>query len=329
MPFKPLSTGPRSPRPLSAARLWAALALIGCLVATAAIGDVSAGGPSAAQLANTARLPKSGQRIVAVGDVACRPNKPQTLGSCHQVQTARAAYQQNPSRVLLLGDIQYDNGALADYRASFAKAWAGMRKQWRPAPGNHEYNTPGAAGYYSFFGGRAGRGERGNYSFDVGAWHLIALNSNCAIVGCGDNSAQVRWLRADLKRHKNRCVGAYWHHPRYSSGTHGDDPEVAPLWRELRKAGAEFVLSGHDHSYQRFAPQDENHRLAPRTGIRQFVAGTGGEDHTAIARHSANSEKAIADQFGVIVMDLRAKSYDWRFVNEAGKSLDRGSDRCH
>ncbi len=200
----------------------------------------------------------------------------------------------------------------------------------RPVPGNHDYKTAGAAPYFAFFGDVAGAPGQGWYAYDLGAWRLYALNSNCEDVGgCGVDSPQERWLRADLAAHPSTCILAYWHHARFSSGElHADDPRTDALWRALEAAGADVVLTGHDHDYERFAPQDHRGQAAP-TGIREFVVGTGGSGLRAMGTIAPTSEAHIARVYGVLAMQLRADGYDWSFLPVAGETAtDSGSGAC-
>ena len=201
----------------------------------------------------------------------------------------------------------------------------------RPAVGNHEYGTPGAEAYYTYFGARAGPAGKGYYSFDLGSWHLISLNSNCGEVSCAKGSEQDRWLRADLAAHPSRCTLAYWHHPRWSSGTtHGDTESVAPFIDALYEAGADLVLVGHEHNYERFAPQDPRERPDPDRGIREFVVGTGGKSLYPFGSPDPNSEVRNSDTFGILSLTLHPTGYDWEFVPEAGGQFhDRGAGQCH
>jgi 3',5'-cyclic AMP phosphodiesterase CpdA len=233
--------------------------------------------------------------------------------------------------VLTLGDNQYENGTLAKFRRSYDRSWGRLKGRTRPAPGNHDYRTRRAAGYFDYFGARAGRRSRGYNGFNLDGWHLIALNSECTQVGgCGSGSRQERWLRADLAAHPARCVLAYWHKPRFSSGMHGNDPTYAAFWRALYKAGAEVVLVGHDHDYERFAPQTPSGRADRARGVRQFVVGTGGKTHYGFRRIRANSQVRNSNTFGVLRLTLHASGYDWRFVPEPGKTFtDTGHGTCH
>ncbi len=280
--------------------------------------------------------PGSAVTIAAAGDIACDPASGSfnggsgTSSSCHMQATADLLLGIGPDAVLTLGDNQYENGALAKYQASYAPSWGQVKGVTRPVPGNHEYGTSQASGYYGYFGSAAGDPAKGYYSYDLGAWHLIALNSNCGEVGgCGAGSPQETWLQADLAAHTNACTLAYWHHPRYSSGQHGDHGSVTALWQALYDAGAELVLSGHDHDYERFAPQDAQGN-PDAAGMRQFVVGTGGKNHYAISALSANSEVHNDDTFGVLKLVLRSDGYDWQFLPEPGKTFtDSGTSACH
>jgi hypothetical protein len=234
----------------------------------------------------------------------------------------------DPDVVAALGDLQYEDGALADFDRSFDRSWGRFKQRMRPAIGNHEYETPGAAGYFAYFGTRAGTPGEGWYSYDLGDWHAIVLNANCEQVGCGAGSPQQRWLRADLAQHSARCTLAYWHQPRFSSGLHGDEDDVASLWRTLQRAGADVVLSGHDHDYERFAPQTAGGRLDRAHGIVQFVVGTGGKSVYPTVFPRSHS-RARASTFGVLELTLGDDAYAWRFVGEPGERFrDAGRAVC-
>jgi hypothetical protein len=196
--------------------------------------------------------------------------------------------------------------------------------------GNHDYGTAGAAGYFGYFGAAAGDSTKGYYSYDLGAWHVIALNANCTIVSCAAGSAQERWLRADLAAHPNLCTLAYWHQPRFSSGTtHGSSTTVGPLWQALYDGHADLVLSAHEHNYERFGPLDPSGGVDPVRGLRSFVVGTGGRSHYPLGSPLPGSEARNGDTFGVLQLTLKANGFDWQFVPEAGKSFrDAGSAGC-
>ena len=235
-----------------------------------------------------------------------------------------------PGTVVTLGDNVYQSGTAAEFDTCYDPGWGRHRTRTHPSTGNHDYKTPGAAGYFGYFGSAAGDRDTGYYSYDRGAWHIVVLNSNCEeIGGCGAASDQVAWLKADLAAHAGSHVLAYWHHPRYSSGKHGSDPTVQAFWNVLYAAGADLVLNGHDHDYERFAPQDPWGRADPTHGIRQFVVGTGGTNLRARATVVANSE-VFATAHGVLKLTLRSDSYDWAFVPVAGVTFsDTGSDEPH
>ena len=275
--------------------------------------------------------------IAAAGDIACDPTDPSfrggngTASHCRMRATSDLLLGGGFDAVLLLGDNQYWVGSLDAYRTSFGPTWGRLGPLLRPAPGNHEYLTPGATGYYDYFGAAAGDRTKGWYSYDLGAWHIVALNSNCGDVGgCGPGSPQLRWLAEDLAANPRACTLAYWHHPRFSSGTHGDDPTYDAFWRELYKAGADVVLAGHDHDYERFAPQDPDGRADPVYGIRQFVVGTGGLEFRPFPTVRPNSESRNVKDFGVLKLQLRPGGYDWEFLPAAGGTFnDQGSENCH
>ena len=235
--------------------------------------------------------------------------------------------------VAALGDNAYDRGSPGEYAACYEPTWGRHRARTRPAPGNHEYLTPRAAGYYAYFGPAAGDPDRGYYSYELGAWHVIVLNSNCAAVGgCDAGSEQETWLRADLASHPSRCALASWHHPRFSSGAkHGDHPFVRDLWLALQENGVELALVGHEHNYERFAPQDADGRPEPARGIREFVVGTGGHDTLyGFGPPRPNSEVRASGTYGVLEVTLRPRSYEWRFLSASGTTFaDAGSDTCH
>jgi hypothetical protein len=235
-----------------------------------------------------------------------------------------------PGTVIALGDLAYPNGSTVNFRDCYAPSWGRHRDRTRPAAGNHEYNTAGAAGYFDYFGTAAGLRGKGWYSYDVGAWHVVVLNSHCAAVGgCGPTSAQVAWLKSDLAANAGEHVLAYWHHPRYSSGLHGNSVDVQTFWDVLYAAGAELVLSGHDHDYERFAPQDPWGRADPTFGIRQFVVGTGGTTLRAKSASVPNSQ-VFSTTHGVLKLTLHVDGYDWEFVPIAGKTFaDSGSGTAH
>ena len=275
--------------------------------------------------------------IAAAGDIACDPASSSYNGGagseleCRQLATSNLLAARRYTAVLTLGDNQYENGEHANFVESYSRSWGRFRAVTRPSAGNHDYETPGATGYYRYFGAAAGNPNRGYYSFELGSWHLIALNSNCAAVGgCGTWSPQVRWLRADLKSHRGvRCTLAYWHHPRFSSGEHGSDPMYLPFWRALFNERADVVLVGHDHDYERFAPQTPSGLRDPTRGIREFVVGTGGKLLRGFQTTQPNSEVRDSETFGILALTLLPKRYGWRFIPAVGSFTDVGSGVCH
>jgi len=207
-----------------------------------------------------------------------------------------------------------------------------VKSRTRPAPGNHEFHSAGAAPYFDYFGAVAGDPKKGYYSYDLGAWHIIVLNSECdELGGCGSGSPQEKWLRADLAAHPAVCTLAYWHKPLFSSGAkHGNDPEIKPLWQALYDANADVVVNGHDHDYERFAPQNPDGLREPARGIREFVVGTGGKNTREFAKIESTSEAHSTGTFGILKLTLHAKSYDWEFIPIAGGTFrDQGSAPCH
>jgi len=253
--------------------------------------------------------------LLAVGDIAsCDASADERVGEL----AARL-----PGMIALLGDIAYPKGSRDDYASCFDPRWGALRDRLRPVPGNHEYETRGASGYFSYFGARAGDPAEGWYSYNLGAWHVVALNSECgAIGGCGAGSPELAWLVADLSAHPARCTLAYWHHPRYSSGMHGSDDMTEALWQALAAAGADVVLSGHDHDYERLAAVD---------GVRSFVVGTGGRSlYEWPGSPLPSTEVRANDTYGLLELTLGATDYAWRFVPASGGSFtDSGESACH
>jgi len=295
--------------------------------------------PAAAQLPVT---PTAFPRVAAVGDIACDPESSFFNGGlgdathCRQMQTADSLLAAAPDVVLPLGDIQYEDAQMWKFEQSYDPSWGRLKSITRPAIGNHEYFAGGGAGYFDYFNGAgavsgpAGDRDKGYYSFDVGGWHLIALNSVCSRVGgCGPGSPQDQWLRADLAAHPNPCTLAYFHHPLFTSSGKGW-PSMEPIWQTLYDAGVEVILNGHAHNYERFAPLDATGASDAAFGIRQFVAGTGGKNLIGRARAAPASEVFNAGAFGSLMLTLRPDGYDWNFLRESGDAFsDSGSGACH
>jgi chitodextrinase len=253
--------------------------------------------------------------VTAAGDIATTPT--------NSAATAALIEQINPTRALALGDNAYENGDISEFLSFYDPNWGRFKANTSPVPGNHEYQTPGATGYFRCFGARA---PAAYYSFDLGAWHLIALNGE---IGVGAGSAQEQWLRDDLAAHPDRCILAYWHEPRFSSGAeHGSDPRFDTLWRDLYAARVDVVLNGHEHVYERFAPQNPAGE-PDANGIRQFTVGTGGASHYSFLSPLRMSQVRDNTSFGVLKMTLHPTGYDWEFVPVAGASFrDAGSGLC-
>jgi uncharacterized protein YjdB len=230
--------------------------------------------------------------------------------------------------VFTAGDNVYDSGLASEFAACFDPTWGRHKARIRPAPGNHEtYGTDDMAGYYGYFGAAAGEFGKGYYSYNLGAWHIVVMNSNLDV---STGSAQETWLRADLAANPTACTLAIWHYPRFSSGDHGSDASMQDIWQTLYNAGADVVVSGHDHNYERFAPQTPTGVADAARGIRQFVVGTGGASHYAVGTPIANSQITDENTFGVLKFTLHASSYDWQFVPIAGSTFtDSGTGTCH
>ncbi|HEV8075654.1 MAG TPA: metallophosphoesterase [Candidatus Acidoferrum sp.] len=262
--------------------------------------------------------------LIGAGDIA----------DCSDLAGAEATaklLEANPGTVMALGDLAYPNGTAEDFKC-YDKTWGRVKDRTRPAVGNHEFHSTGATYYFQYFGVAAGDPKTGYYSYDLGSWHIVVLNSECAEVGgCGAGSREEKWLRADLAAHPVGCTLAYFHKPRFSSGlNHGNDPEVGAFWQALYDFNAELILNGHDHDYERFAPQDPNGNADPKRGIREFVVGTGGKNHREFGIRKSNSEVRNSDTFGVLELTLKATGYDWKFLPVAGKRFtDSGSGSCH
>src|SRR4051794_38643141 len=282
-----------------------------------------------AEAAPTTTPPPAGVTVAAAGDLVCAPPGAPTSTTCHQ-QAVSDRILADPAVMwfLALGDLQYENGALASFESAYDASYGRLKAKTKPAPGNHEYGTNGAQGYFAYFGAIAGDPATGYYSFDVGStWHIVALNSNCGAVPCAAGSAQEQWLRADLAATTRPCTVAFWHHPRFSSNLHGDDATVAAFWIALSSAGAEVVLNGHDHGYERFEPQTPATAADPN-GIREFVVGTGGRTLYTFGSPHTNSAVRIGT-FGYLRLTLEPSTYAWQFVTETGDVTDSGKGTCH
>ena len=229
------------------------------------------------------------------------------------------------------GDNAYQSGAPRQFQNCFDPTWGRYKDRIHPAPGNHDWATPSAQGYFGYFGAAAGTPGQGWYSFDLNGWHIVVLDSDCnEIGGCQTGSAEEKWLKADLAAHPVLCSLAIWHHPRFSSGGHGNNLFTQDFWKDLYAAGAEIVINGHDHDYERFDLQDPDGNLDPSHGMREFVAGTGGAlELGLIGKPAANSQVFIGNVYGVLALTLYPDRYAWEFVPQAGKTQgDSGSGGC-
>jgi hypothetical protein len=287
--------------------------------------------------------------VISVGgDIGCPPEGASFNGGlgrpglCAMGRTSDLLLRPDLWAVLPLGDLQYPDGELAGFYASYGPSWGRLNALAKPIPGNHEYHTPGAAGYFDYFNGvgvrrgRAGDRERGGYySYDLGDWHVIALNSNCAQVpgGCDTGSPQQRWLARDLQLHRSHCTLAYWHHPLFSSLAFEEgrgSKQIVDLWETLHAAGADLVVAGHQHFYERLAPQDTNGTLDRAFGIRSFVVGTGGKSLDQADFRDRNSQAFSADTYGILQLTLRPNGFDWRFRGAGPvEFFDSGKAPCH
>jgi acid phosphatase type 7 len=286
--------------------------------------------------------------IAAAGDIACDPASTSfnggngTASKCHMKQTAAILQNllstTNLQAILPVGDTQYDCGGLQAFNQSYALSWgqSQLKSISRPVVGDQEYTATGtdcaanAAGYFTYFGSAAGDPAKGYYSFDVGTWHVVALNSECTQVGgCGPGTPQYQFLQADLAAHPTTCTLAYWHKPRFASSQGAGSPSTGPFWDLLYAAGAEIVLGGHHHVYERFDPQTPSQQ-ASANGIRSFTVGTGGKSLGQFFTIQPNSVVRENTTYGVLKLTLHPTGYDWQFVGEAGSTFtDAGTATCH
>jgi hypothetical protein len=267
----------------------------------------------------TTPSPAGQAALIGAGDIA-------ECGSPGSEATAKLL-DRMPGIVFTAGDNAYPTGSEADYRNCYQPTWGRHRDRTRPTPGNHDYLTPGAAAYFTYFGANAGPPGRGYYSYSAGSWRVISLNSE---VSAQTGSAQAEWLRTELTTNPVRCTATYWHRPRFSSGPSGNTPQMQDIWRILYDFNVDIVISAHDHLYERFAPQDPDGRPDAVRGIRQFTVGTGGAVmHAAVAARQ-NSEVSNSSAWGVLRLTLADGSYQWEFVPvDAAAFSDSGTGQCH
>ena len=262
--------------------------------------------------------------LVGAGDIA-------SCGVTADSQTARLVESIPNAIVFTAGDNVYQSGTTWQYLQCYGPTWGAFLANTHPAFGNHDLATNGGAPYFAYFGPSSGTPGQGWYSFQAGTWNVIVLNGNCTVVGCRRGSPQLTWLQADLAAHPGVCTLAIWHQPRFTSGIHGNDRRLVPFWQALYSAGADVVINGHDHDYERFVPQTPFGVADPVRGIREFVVGTGGRSLRRFpGRPVANSMVRNASTYGVLRLDLSPGSYTWRFLGVPGSTFsDSGAGVCH
>jgi len=291
---------------------------------------------------NTTQSAASADPVIeAAGDIVCSTLGAQTATACRHMAVSQLVENNLPTAVLAIGDLCHTPTADC-FNSYYNPSWGRFKNITYPIPGNHEYLTAGASTYFDYWNGvgnqtgPAGNRSQGYYSFNIGNWHLIALNSQCSEVGgCGQGSPQESWLQTDLQTHSNQCTLAYWHIPLFSEGGRASS-NMETIWNDLYKVHADIVLNGHDHIYERFNPQGlstgVNSAPADSNGIRSFVVGTGGADHTTIVTSDSNSVVVNNDTFGVLKLTLHSASYDWQFIPDLGGKgtfTDSGTGLCN
>lgn len=274
-----------------------------------------------------AQRPHSGQNefiLVGAGDIAqCGKD------SADQSRAAQTALllDKIDGVVFAAGDLAYPGGTASEFQNCYHLSWGRFKRRTLPVPGNHEYVSTNAQPYYDYWGAQAGEPGKGYYATQLGAWRILALNSN---IDAGIDSDQARWLRNELTQHTPRCTLAFWHHPLFSSGEHGDDPKMAALWKLLFNAGADLVITAHEHDYERFVPLNDRGEQDDERGMRQFIVGTGGAKLRQFKRIHPHSEVRNNETFGVIKLTLKPDNYKWQFIPVEGQAFhDEGEGRCH
>jgi len=284
--------------------------------------SATAGGKTGQSIITVAGSPPPGSVImIGAGDISdCNNNNDEA--------TAKLLDANLDGTVFVLGDNAYESGTTSEFNNCYNPTWGRHKARTKPSVGNHEYRTANASGYYGYFGAAAGNPADGYYSYDLGEWHIVVINSNITLI---DAAAQLSWLRADLAASTKSCTLAYWHHPRFSSGLeHGNDASMQAFWDELYAANADVVMNGHDHDYERFAPQTPTGVADNVRGIREFVVGTGGRALYHLGTLRANSEVFNSTTYGVLNLTLSAGAYSWQFIPVAGQTFtDSGSGSCH
>ncbi len=268
--------------------------------------------------------------LIGAGDIAYCGNEPGTNGDEKTSALLDSLVAQYPNAVIFtLGDTVYGDGTTTELKQCFDPNWGRFKDRIRPAPGNHDYMTDAGAPYFNYFGAAAGTFGQGYYSYDLGDWHIVVLNSNCNDIACGPNSEQMTWFREDLQKSGKQCTLAYWHHPRFSSGIAGGSSSVNAFWTTAVEMGVDVVVNGHDHDYERFAPMDASGNADPN-GTREFVDGTGGAVLRDWGTIKPNSEVRYSSTYGVLKFELTPGKYEWTFlpVTDSAKT-DNGTGTCH
>lgn len=326
---------------ISMSRLWKGVPVYGLVVLAACVPSPSPETPpdASSPLKDLAArdLASDDALLIGAGDIAECGSQQR-----HAIETADLIKMFPTAIVFTAGDNAYTNGTVTEFRNCYDPAWGSFKERTRPSPGNHDYgiySSPrrnNATPYFNYFGANAGPGGKGYYSYDLGGWHLVSLNSMADKPGAPTMAEQVEWLKKDLDRNEKRCILAYWHHPLFSSGDeHGDQPNdpgrfMQPLWKVLLQHKADVILNGHDHHYERFARQDSSATATP-DGIRQFIIGNGGGEKRGIGTVKKNSEKRLGQVYGVLLMTLHSNSYEWQFLKADGTVGDSssGPNECH
>ena len=304
------------------------------IVASAAVSlaqESPANHPATAKPSSKSAPKKSSDTftLVGAGDIV----------GCSDLSGARATAKlidAIPGTVFAAGDLAYQHGTYEEFVKCYGPTWGRFKARTRPTPGNHEYNGATATGYFRYWDGRAGDPGKGYYSYDLGSWHIVVLNTNCGskeLGGCAEGSPEETWLKQDLAAHPAACTLAYGHHALFSSGLlpkHAEHPELRAFWQDLYDAHADLILAGHEHSYERFAPQNPEGNPDPEHGIREIVVGTGGRSHTPLGYAKPNSEVRDDKTYGVLKLTLSPGKYSWEFIPVPGKTFrDSGEGICH
>jgi hypothetical protein len=322
--------------PIPGAKGFAGTFFMLSLLLVVGAGHALAQEPAAKPAAKPKSATKSGNKqspdtftLVGAGDIV----------GCSNLTGAQATAKlidSIPGTVFAAGDLAYQRGTYEEFLKCYGPTWGRFKARTRPAPGNHEYDGAPATGYFRYWEGHAGDPGKGFYSYDLGAWHIIVLNTNCGstqLGGCAEGSPEETWLRQDLAAHPSVCTLAYGHHALFSSGLlpkHAEHPELRAFWQDLYDAHADLILAGHEHSYERFAPQNPQGNPDSDHGIREIVVGTGGRSHTPLGYAKPNSEVRDDKTYGVLKLTLSPGKYSWQFIPVPGKTFhDSGEGLCH